>query len=31
MLIKDIISRKCSWHSLFRTPDKITTVDKFQG
>ncbi|CAD8160547.1 unnamed protein product [Paramecium pentaurelia] len=31
MLIKDIITRKCSWHSLFRTPEKITTVDKFQG
>jgi len=31
LLIRDIISRKCAWHSLFRKPSKITTVDKFQG
>lgn len=29
MLIKDIINRKCSWHSLFKSPYKITTVDKY--
>jgi len=30
-LIKDIIQQKCSWHPLFQTPHKITTVDKYQG
>ncbi len=30
-LIKDIIQQKCSWHPLFKTPRKITTVDKYQG
>ena len=30
-LLKDIIQAKCSWHPLFQTPFKITTVDKYQG
>lgn len=37
LLIRDIIQRKCAWHSLFKTPSKVivnynlkvTTVDKF--
>ena len=30
-LLRDIIQQKCSWHPLFQTPKKITTVDKYQG
>ncbi len=30
-LIKDIVKKRCSWSPLFRSPFKITTVDKYQG
>jgi intron-binding protein aquarius len=30
-LIKDIIKQKCEWNPQFKTPHKITTVDKYQG
>ena len=30
-LIKDIIKQKCEWNPFFKTPLKITTVDKYQG
>jgi len=30
-LIKDIIKQKCSWNSIFKSPKKITTVDRYQG
>lgn len=31
LLIRDIINKKCAWHSLFQKPYKVTTVDKYQG
>ena len=30
-LIRDIFHKKCSWNPLFKKPQKITTVDKYQG
>jgi intron-binding protein aquarius len=30
-LIKDIIKQKCSQNPIFKSPKKITTVDKYQG
>ena len=30
-LIKDIIKKKCAWNPNFKQPNKITTVDRYQG
>lgn len=30
-LIRDVIKQRCAWNPLFGEPNKITTVDRFQG
>jgi len=30
-LIRDVIRQRCAWNTLFGTPHKITTVDRYQG
>jgi intron-binding protein aquarius len=30
-LVRDVIKQRCAWNPLFGEPDKITTVDRFQG
>merc|ERR1712023_520875 len=30
-LLRDVVRQRCAWNPLFGEPDKITTVDKFQG
>jgi intron-binding protein aquarius len=30
-LIREILTKKCSWHQRFGKPRKITTVDRYQG
>jgi len=30
-LLRDVVRSRCSWNPIFGEPNKITTVDKFQG
>jgi len=30
-LIRDVIKQRCTWNPLFGEPNKVTTVDRFQG